>query len=499
MLRSQIFKRLATTAAAENKAKGKDISAVFPSLRGETVGPTNNQHFVDVQNRILNGQEENIKASWERLLPAIEKEVEHVRKHGNKVIPDIDFKDLKQDSKGNVSFPEEIKDEIKNRGLAIVRNVIPRDEARQFKYDLDDYVSKNPAKGFPEANPTVYELYWTKPQLKARLSTNSLKTHIALESLWHSTSKTPQIISTRHPVMYCDRVRMRQGPSENVFNLGPHIDGGGIERWEDKEYSTVYKQILQGNWENYDAFDYNHRLTATSNLHGCAGGCSMFRMFQGWISMSETGPGEGTLIVNPMLKLATAYLMLRPFFAPQSALGKYGNNNDYDPNDGNLNVPWEFTGPTSCFPNSMPGSGQELNKDTHPHLKLDDTMVSIPKVYPGDAIFWHCDSIHAVEGIHRGNGDSSVLYVPATPLCEQNVDYVRRQRDNFYKKWPAPDYPKSEVGPGENGFIDVGTEQDIDTIEGKRALGLEAFDVNTAATEAERLALKQANKMLGFP
>lgn len=42
----------------------------------------------------------------------------------------------------------------------------------------------------------------------------------------------------------------------------------------------------------------------------------MFRMFQGWLSLSHTGPREGTLMVNPLNKLATAYFLLRPFFDP---------------------------------------------------------------------------------------------------------------------------------------------------------------------------------------
>ncbi len=34
--------------------------------------------------------------------------------------------------------------------------------------------------------------------------------------------------------------------------------------------------------------------------------------------------------------------------------------------------------------------GPRPNTATHPHLKLDETMVSVPKVYPGDMVFWHC-------------------------------------------------------------------------------------------------------------
>jgi len=42
--------------------------------------------------------------------------------------------------------------------------------------------------------------------------------------------------------------------------------------------------------------------------------CGVFRAFQGWTSLSHTGPNEGTLRVYPYLKEMSAYLMLRPLF-----------------------------------------------------------------------------------------------------------------------------------------------------------------------------------------
>jgi len=39
-------------------------------------------------------------------------------------------------------------------------------------------------------------------------------------------------VSTTTPVSYYDRLRIRF-PGDSVFALGPHIDGGSLERWED--------------------------------------------------------------------------------------------------------------------------------------------------------------------------------------------------------------------------------------------------------------------------
>ena len=34
-------------------------------------------------------------------------------------------------------------------------------------------------------------------------------------------------------------------------------------------------------------------------------------------------------------------------------------------------------------------------------------MVSVPKVNPGDTVYWHCDVVHAVEQEHIGSGESA--------------------------------------------------------------------------------------------
>ena len=52
-----------------------------------------------------------------------------------------------------------------------------------------------------------------------------------------------------------------------------------------------------------------------------------------------------------------------------------------------------------------------LSHESHPHLRLDECMVSVPKVNSGDTVFLHCDVVHAVEKEHTGSGDSA-----GTPL-----------------------------------------------------------------------------------
>lgn len=37
--------------------------------------------------------------------------------------------------------------------------------------------------------------------------------------------------------------------------------------------------------------------------------------------------------------------------------------------------------------------GPRPNPKLHPHMRLKETMTSVPKVYPGDMVFWHCVTI----------------------------------------------------------------------------------------------------------
>ena len=211
-------------------------------------------------------------------------------------------------------------------------------------------------------------------------------------SHWHTKDKSA-LISTSHPTAYADRLRIRQ-PGDSGFALGPHIDSGSCERWEEDGYGRglVYDSIFEGNWEAYDPWESSCRLPVVSDLYNGAGACSMFRMFQGWLSMSETGPGEGTLMVNPLFEKATAYYLLRPFFRPKQSKGDaWGSATFLE--DGNWTLEGEST---SLLQGAVPGNCQELNDLMHPHLALSETMVHVPRIRPGDYVAWHCDSKHSL-------------------------------------------------------------------------------------------------------
>lgn len=127
-----------------------------------------------------------------------------------------------------------------------------------------------------------YELYQTAAQIHARSHPALLTTHKALLSLWHSSAPpsagVQSTVSLRTLISYFDRLRIRPpGPTKCV--LGPHIDGGGIERWEDRGFRSCFSKILSmddssgklaESWKDHDPFDAAPRLSAKQDLYEAA-------------------------------------------------------------------------------------------------------------------------------------------------------------------------------------------------------------------------------------
>lgn len=325
-------------------------------------------------------------------------------------------------------------------------------------------------------------------------------------SYWHSANQHIPL-STKHPISYADRLRMRR-PGDAKFALGPHVDGGSVERWSEEGYGLgkVYDSIWKGKWEDFDPWEASCRLSAKTDLHQGVGACSAFRMFQGWLSMSATGPFQGTLLVNPLFAKATAYYLLRPFFSPkqavetpsrgaQTASQAIAHSAAYLASD---NWTMDAT-PSSWLQGATPGHGQELSHLLHPHLSLPTTMTHVPSVRPGDYVAWHCDTIHAVDKTHAGAADSSVLYIPACPMTEDNANYLVRQREHFVAGTPSPDFGG---GVGERTHVGRVKAEDMTALvgdEGCRAMGLKEWDSDAAGlTPGQRVILDRANKILGF-
>lgn len=126
----------------------------------------------------------------------------------------------------------------------------------------------------------MYEIYWSPSQVEARQHANVLELGRLMNGLWHTSTGAPsEAFDPCTPVSYVDRMRMRN-PGDSSFSLGAHMDGGGIERWEDPSYRAVYRHILSGDWEAHDAFCLDLRDVATTDLYETSNACSVFRTFQ---------------------------------------------------------------------------------------------------------------------------------------------------------------------------------------------------------------------------
>ncbi|KAI5860892.1 DUF1479-domain-containing protein [Durotheca rogersii] len=473
-------------APTQGKREGS-IADAFVSLSGIARSPLP-QRYLEHKKALVEGHEKDVIDSWNRLLPQLKRENETIYREGPRIIPTIRFRDLDRDL-------VELRSEIERRGVAVVKGVVPEEEARSLKSEIEEYVTQNPhTKAFPPHDPQVYELYWSAPQIRARAHPNLLRVQAALmQKLWRTSD--PRSALSMSPLSYADRLRIRQ-PGDASFALGPHVDGGSVERWEPDGYGRggVYNKIFEGVWEEYDPWDATTRVSAVIDNHNGLGACTMFRMFQGWLSMSATNPFEGTLMVNPAIKLSTAYFLLRPFFRPISDLDRVSVD-DYLAAEN-----WEFAGSemTSELQGATPGHGQELSTVLHPHLDLENTMVHVPPIKPGDLVVWHCDTIHAVDKVHKGQSDSSVLYIPVCPLTESNARYLVRQREAFLSGTPGPDFPG---GRGEADHINRPTERylrSIATAEGLRACGFQKLAPDNASTVGARNMVSLANEILGF-
>jgi hypothetical protein len=463
--------------------KEGDISSVFASLSGEATPLP--PRFAEIKRKLIRDRESEIQASWSRLLKTLRSEIDHISTVGSDIIPSIEFSEI-----SNHSRIQPFAAALKKRGAAVVRGVVDPKVALRWKEEIRSYIKANPTtKAFPADNPAVYELYWSPGQVKARAHPNILDTQRFLLSFWHSKEPSAAI-NTSYPVSYADRLRIRQ-PGDAGFALGAHVDGGSVERWEPEGYGIgdPYASIFAGRFEDFDPWECSRRINVESDLYDGAGACSMFRMFQGWLSMSRTGPGEGTLLVNPLFSLATSYFLLRPFFSPinpdASRAGYLEEKN------------WQLDPiQSSLLQGASLGCTQELTDALHPHLELSKTMVHVPQVNPGDYVAWHCDSLHAVDKIHNGTGDSSVLYIPACPLTETNARYLVRQRDAFLAGTPGPDFPG---GVGESEHSGRMNRSDVEMaggIEGLRAMGLEDWNVQGWKTDEERSFLEAMNRCL---
>ena len=392
--------------------------------------------------RSLTPRRDAIKRAFAEVRDHVRRAVDAIRDDaaaGRPVIPEIDFRDIR-----NGSVSEAARQAVRRTGCAVVRGVFAASMAAEWFAELGEYLEVNrydqhevEKRGLDvyfshlkAGKPQIFNIYWSKPQVRARQDPRLAETRAFLDRLWTYGA----VFDPDGQCTYADRVRRRH-PGDKTLGLSPHMDAGTVERWIDPGYQQVYQSVFAGAWRRFDPFDATHRLK-TREIPSPAV-CSMFRTYQGWTALTRQGPGDGTLELVPIAN-GICYVLLRAL------------QNDAAQDD-------------LCGAN--PGRALGISPDWHPDLMAG--VVSIPEVLPGDTAWWHPDVCHAVGNEHRGQEYASVIYIGSAPDCAKNRAYLTKQKESFLAGRSAPDFAAMDF---EVDFLGRATESDLTDL-GRRQMG----------------------------
>jgi hypothetical protein len=183
---------------------GGNVGDAFSSISAvATVLPA---RYAALKKELAEGREQAILKSWHRLLHHLEsKTLPEIKELGSSIVPEVRYADIVANGD---ELPPPATALLKTRGVIIVRGMIDRQVALDWKQQTRDYVKANPSTtGFPKHDPQVLELYWGKGQVAARSHPNVMKVHRALNKVWSARPEDKIILS--EVITYADRVRIR--------------------------------------------------------------------------------------------------------------------------------------------------------------------------------------------------------------------------------------------------------------------------------------------------
>ena len=367
--------------------------------------------------RLLKAQIPDLAERFAQLTASVEAQIDVIeaeRARGQASVPEVRHADLD-------AIDDATRARIRQRGCVIVRGVFDAERVGRWNHELEDYLTRNRYieksvakrgidpyfRALASARPQIYGIYWSAPQMQARQSEELARTRAWLNRLWDVDQDGTPVFDPDQETTYADRVRQRE-PGDASLGLSPHVDGGSIERWIDPGYRQVYRHVYGGDLSRYDPFSAAWR-TSTEEIPSPAV-CRMFRTFQGWTALTPQGPGDGTLNLVPVAN-AMGWMLLRALQA--------------DVADDDL-----------CGARA----GRAMVVSAQHHALLLRGYVPIPKVEPGDTVWWHPDVLHGVEDRHTGQGYSNVMYIGAAPDCAKNRAFLALQRPAFEAGLSSPDF-----------------------------------------------------------
>jgi hypothetical protein len=314
-----------------------------------------------------------LSRSWVQVCRDLATVTEEIEEKRNSIIPIFDTQQVLAAG----GFTDQQRDSAKKIGCFVFRGTVPSEEVNQLYAQLKQYLRDNDGsiKAWPEESPSMLILYDSPTQNALRAHPTQLRVQKLLNSLWHDkTNRT-----SSDPLVYYDGIRDRAA-GQPFLGLGPHIDAGSLCRWADDGYLRAYNDIFSGNLDKYDPYDLALRQDANPELFPGMAHSSVFRAFQGWTALTPTAPREGTIMVYPNVSSVIAYVLLRPFFSPPAE-----STEVMDPEK------WTLDEGTGWFPGTTKPDSQRLSRASHPHLKLEQCLVHMPKIQPGDTVWWHSD------------------------------------------------------------------------------------------------------------
>jgi hypothetical protein len=381
-------------------------------------------------------------AEAERVVGAEVDDIVALRGRGEDVWPVVAFDDI---AAGRVS--DHLRAAVRRRGCAIVKGTFARQRAMAWDGELVDYLDRNRFSatyeylddgifgGLAASKPSIFPIYWSKPQMEAREDPNMIAVRGFLNSFWKHESQGRVWFDPTRDTAYPDRVRRRE-PGTTSSGLSAHTDSGSVERWLTPAYQNVFRHVYEGNPAAYDPWDGAYR-TEVEEFESTVM-CSAFRTFQGWTALSDMAPTEGVLHTVP-IPAAMAYLLLRAL------------QDDVAPDD-------------LC--GAANGQTLPINERWHPLLM--PALTPIPAVEPGDTVWWHGDLIHSVGAVQDQVGWGNVMYIPASPHCEKNERYAKACGEAFLAGTSPTDFAAENYEVSWSGRP---TSADLSPV-GRRQLGL---------------------------
>lgn len=364
------------------------------------------------------------------------------RDRGDDVWPVAQFDDVRA---GSVTA--ELAEAVRRRGCAVIRGTFGRERAEAWDRELVCYLDVNDFAGTYEyiddgvfggltaGKPSIFPIYWSRPQMQARQDDNMVAVRTFLNSFWKHESEGRVWFDPTRDTAYPDRVRRRE-PGSDSAGLSPHTDSGSIERWLLPAYQQVFRHVFSGDPTRHDPWDGAYRTDVDEFASTVM--CSSFRTFQGWTALSDMAPTEGVLHTVP-IPAAMSYVLLRAL-------------QDDVPDD-------DLCGAAN---------GEALPISERWHSVLLPALTPIPAVAAGDTVWWHGDLIHSVGSVTDQKGWGNVMYIPASPHCDKNAAYADACGRAFGRGASPSDFAAEDY---ELDWIGRTAPSDLDDT-GRRQLGL---------------------------